>query len=125
MQSFALCFRQHQHLITVFTSQMLFLPPNKQCQSKFSNNCHLNAWIRNKFKLKYAAHTFKPMLDLLEQEVVSGSGISWAICKYAPRPRGQTDNHASIPSLSFFTGRMPFLPPNQQCQSTEGCDKFS
>ena len=21
---------------------------------------------------------------------------------------------------SFFTGRMPFLPPNQQCQSTEG-----
>jgi len=32
----------------------------------------------------------------------------------------QTDNHASIPSLSFFTGRMPFLPPNQQRQSTEG-----
>jgi len=31
----------------------------------------------------------------------------------------QTDNHASTPSL-FFTGRMPFLPPNQQCQSTEG-----
>jgi len=20
----------------------------------------------------------------------------------------------------FFTGRMPFMPPNQQCQSTEG-----
>ena len=31
----------------------------------------------------------------------------------------QTDNHASIPPLSFFTGRMPFLPPNQQQQSTE------
>ena len=31
----------------------------------------------------------------------------------------QTDNHASTPPL-FFTGRMPFLPPNQQCQSTEG-----
>jgi len=30
------------------------------------------------------------------------------------------DNHASTPSLSFFTGRMPFLPPNQQRQSTEG-----
>jgi len=25
----------------------------------------------------------------------------------------QTDNHASIQPLSFFTGRMPFLPPNQ------------
>jgi len=32
----------------------------------------------------------------------------------------QTDNHASTPPLSFFTGRMPFLPPNQQSQSTEG-----
>jgi len=30
----------------------------------------------------------------------------------------QTDNHASIPPLSFFTGQMPFLPPNQQRQST-------
>jgi len=32
----------------------------------------------------------------------------------------QADNHASTPPLSFFTGRMPFLPPNQQHQSTEG-----
>jgi len=32
----------------------------------------------------------------------------------------QTDNHTSTPPLSFFTGRVPFLPPNQQCQSTEG-----
>jgi len=32
----------------------------------------------------------------------------------------QTDNHASTPPLKFFTGPMPFLPPNQQRQSTEG-----
>ena len=32
----------------------------------------------------------------------------------------QTDNHTSIPPLSFFTGQMPFLPQNQQRQSTEG-----
>jgi len=34
----------------------------------------------------------------------------------------QTDDHASIPPVSLFTGRMPFLLllPNQQCQSTEG-----
>jgi len=31
----------------------------------------------------------------------------------------QTDNHASNPPLGFLTGRMPFLPPNQQRQSTE------
>jgi len=32
----------------------------------------------------------------------------------------QTDNHANTSSLQFFTGRMPFLLPSQQCQSTEG-----
>jgi len=32
----------------------------------------------------------------------------------------QADNHASTPPLKFFTGRMPFLPHNQQPQSTEG-----
>jgi len=31
----------------------------------------------------------------------------------------QTDNHASTPPLKFFTGQMPFLLPNLQCQSTE------
>jgi len=30
----------------------------------------------------------------------------------------QTDDHAST-HRSVFTGRMPFLPPNQQCQSTD------
>jgi len=37
----------------------------------------------------------------------------------------QTDNHASTPPLSFFTGLMPFLPPNQQRQSTEGPEVYS
>ena len=58
----------------------------------------------------------KTNLDLLEQETVSGNGICWAICKSAPHPR-QPRQH---PTTQFFTGRMPFLPPNQQCQSTEG-----
>jgi len=31
----------------------------------------------------------------------------------------QTNNHANT-TTQFFTGRMPFLPPNQQRQSTEG-----
>ena len=34
----------------------------------------------------------------------------------------QTDDHACTPPLCFFTDRMPFLPPNQQRQSTEGTD---
>jgi len=57
----------------------------------------------------------KTSLDFLKQETVSGSGISWAVCKSAH----QTDNHASTPPL-FFTGWMPFLLPNKQRQSTEG-----
>jgi len=58
----------------------------------------------------------KPIWILLKQETVSGSGISLAICKSAPGSR-QPRQH---PTTQFFTGRMPFLPPNQQCQSTEG-----
>ena len=49
---------------------------------------------------------------------MSGSGVSWAICNSAPHAR-QTTTPASHHS-SYFTGRMPFLPPNQQRQSTEG-----
>jgi len=32
----------------------------------------------------------------------------------------QTDKPHQHPTTQFFTGRMPFLPPNQQHQSTEG-----
>jgi len=59
----------------------------------------------------------KTNLDFfLKQETVSGSGISWAICKSAPCSKQIT---TPAPHRSVFTGRMPFLPPNQQCQSTE------
>jgi len=58
----------------------------------------------------------KTNLDLLEQEIVIGSGISWAICKSAPWPR-----HITTPAshhFSVFTGQMPFLLSSHQCQST-------
>ena len=58
-----------------------------------------------------------PIWILLKQETVSGNGISWAICKSAPRSRQTT---TPVPHHSVFTGRIPFLPPNQQRQSTEG-----
>jgi len=60
----------------------------------------------------------KPIWILLKQETVSGGGISWDICKSATRSRQIT---TPAPHHScFFTGRMPFLLPNQQRQSTEG-----
>ena len=60
----------------------------------------------------------KPIWILLKQETVSDSGISWAISTSAPRSRQITmpAPHHSV----FFTGWIPFLPPNQQRQSTEG-----
>jgi len=58
----------------------------------------------------------KPLWILLKQETVSGSGISWDICKSAPHSR-QSHQH---PTTQFFTGRMLFLLPNQRHQSTEG-----
>ena len=39
---------------------------------------------------------------------------------YAPRPRQITTPAVQHPTTQFFTGRMPFLLPNQQCHSTEG-----
>jgi len=58
----------------------------------------------------------EPIWILLKQETVSGTGISWAIRKSAPRPRQIPRQH---PTTHFFTGQMPFLPPHQQHQSTE------
>jgi len=59
----------------------------------------------------------KPIWILLKQETVSGSGFSWAKCKSAPCSRQIPHQHLTA---QFFTGRMPFVSPNQQRQSTEG-----
>ena len=48
--------------------------------------------------------------------------VSWAICKSAPRSKQKPRQH---PTIQSFTGRMPFLPPNQQRQSIEGRYGFS
>ena len=53
----------------------------------------------------------RPIWILLKQETVSGIGISWAICKSAPR---STQITMPVPHRSFFTGRMPFLPPYRE-----------
>jgi len=66
------------------------------------------------FVWDYPGEKGKTNLDLLEQETVSGSGISWAICISEHHPRQITT------PAQFFTSRMPFLPPYQQYQSTEG-----
>jgi len=68
----------------------------------------------------YESGKVKPIWILLKRETLrwlSGSGISWAICKFALRFRQIT---TPAPHNSVFIGRMPFLSPSQQHQSTEG-----
>ena len=61
----------------------------------------------------------KPFWILLEQEMMRWQWHQLDHMQIICTSR-QTDNHASTSPLSFFTGRMPFLPPNQQPQSIEG-----
>ena len=59
----------------------------------------------------------KPIWILLKQETVSGSGISWAICKSAPRSR-QITTPAAHHSVFYRPDALPAA--HQQRQSTEG-----
>ena len=95
-----------------------------------------NSEMKSKFKVLFVTHTHpfngplsgttqvsryqkgKTNLDFTEAR---DSGWQWHQLGYMQVCTSlQTDNHASTPPLCFFTGRMPFLPPNQQRQSTEG-----
>jgi len=60
----------------------------------------------------------KTSLDFTEARDGEWQGISW-VRKTAPRSRQITT------PLSFFTGRMPFLPPNQQRQGTDSLELSS
>ena len=55
----------------------------------------------------------KANLDLLEQEIVSGSGICWAICSLHLIP----DNHAKIPPLSFLQAGCPSCRPTNSVKA--------
>jgi len=59
----------------------------------------------------------RELLDFLVQGKINSD-------RHTDHPAGRhsirTNQCPPPPSLHFFTGRIPFLPPNQQCQSTEG-----
>ena len=48
-----------------------------------------------------------------------GGGDNWTTGAIS-RANLQSYHHHQQTNIQFFTDRMPFLPPNQQCQSTEG-----
>jgi len=57
----------------------------------------------------------KPIWILLKQEAVSGSGISWAICKSAPRSRQITT--PAHPPLSFIQAGFPSCRPTNSVKA--------
>ena len=90
---------------SIFTGQMLFLTPNQQCQSIEYIHTYIHTPGQRPFVRDYRGEPVperqKPIWILLKQETVSGSGISWAICKSAPRSRQITTPapHHSVKAL--------------------------
>jgi len=85
--------------------------------SRPNTDTHLMASFRDNL-VKPAPEKVKPPIWILMKQEMTG--WQWHqldhICIYTSF---QTDNHISTPSL-ICTGRMLFLTPNQQCESTEG-----
>jgi len=48
-----------------------------------------------------------------------GGGDNWTTGAIS-RAKLHPNHHHQQTNIQFFRGRMPFLSPNQQCQSTEG-----
>jgi len=55
----------------------------------------------------------------IEAKGDGGGGDNWTTSVIS-RAKLQSNHHHQQTNSQFFTGRMPFLSPNQQCQSTEG-----
>jgi len=55
------------------------------------------------------------LLDLRMMEKVVGYNWSYK----TRRAKLQSNHHHQQTNIQLFTGRMPFLSPNKQCQSTE------
>jgi len=82
-----------------------------------NNNTHLPA--------SFPGQLSKPVPERQDHSVfywskrwLGGSSISWTICNLFALHSKKINT--SAPHHSIFMGRLLFLPPNQQCQSTKG-----
>jgi len=69
-------------------------------------NCFMALWILSMPTWVSRYQKGKTNLDLLELEIVGGSGINWAICKFAPCPR-QITTPASHHSFFYRLDALP------------------
>ena len=100
---------------SIFTGQMLFLMPIQWCQiiegTRFTQkHTHpFNDPFSGTTRVSRYQKKAKPSWILLKQETVSGCGISWAVCKSAPRSRQitmPTPHHSvAFSALTLLVGR--------------------
>ena len=128
-----LAHRSHLQLgLDVPKSCFMLLPP-VQCATSvsFLDTIHTQrtvlqpSWIlsgtnRVSWYQKGKTRKGKTNLDLLEQETVSCSGISWAICKSARRPRHITtpESYHSV----FFQPGCPSCRPTNSVKALKPCN---
>ena len=73
-------------------------------------NSHFSKWT---WVSRYQDVSILDLLELKMMEVVMTTGA----VRYA---KLHSNHHHQQTNTKLFTGRMPFLSPNQQCQSTAG-----
>jgi len=101
--------------------------PNQQCQSNagvpfattLSTHTHTHLTALCPGLPRWAGtRKVKPIWILLKQETVSGSGISWAICKSAPRSRQITT--PVLHYWSFLQAGCPSCRPTNCVKALKG-----
>jgi len=80
------------------------------------NTTHHNRFTALFLGLPGSAGARREILDFMVQGKINrGRHIDHLARRHSIRT-----NQCQPPRSHFFTSQMPFLPPNQQCQSTEG-----
>ena len=105
-----------QYMVGWFTKHLQTTEKEENCP-RTKINIHIISYTHTSLTVLFPGVTGwastrkeKPIWILLKQETVSGSGISWAICKSAPRCRQMTI--PAPPPLTFLqAGCLPAVQP--------------
>ena len=97
------------------------------CLHYTHTQCHTHTRFTAHWTLSWTTRVsrYQNHLILLKQETVSGSGISWAMCKSAPRPR-QITMPAPHHSVFLQAGCLSCRPTNsvKALKATWQCSKM-
>jgi len=97
----------HTALLTSLVSQLLIVASTLPA---YSQHTHTHTHPFNTLPGWAGTRKVKPIWILLKQETVSGSGISWAICKSAHRSR-QITTPTPHHSVSYRPDALPVAQP--------------